>query len=681
MAEKEKLIKMYEDASYNILGQIRDSGDSLNQRSKLDLLNNVGNIISVLQGDSVSLVLAIIEKAYVAGSKEAMANMVTKGTKELEASFKSAIHREAVQKIVDDSFYTILQASDYMAQDVKNRLESIISKANSSSLIEGTSRKAATQKAVEEATQSGITGIITKNGSQVPVDKYLNSSISYYQRKAHVDGSINRMIENKQDLLYVNSVGITCPMCAQYQGRVYSISGKDTRFPPLDLRPPYHGHCVHSAYPWNEEYQTSDDVKKMLKDSNRPFEDNRTEENIKKYEERQRTMSRKNAARKQWIQYKARMPEHIPDLKVFASNKTKKSEKYKEWSRDYAAFGKKIGKVPKVKPTKIVKEEKLFGGYTKAEIALSNKKNIEYIEKALKEIKMIEPHKIKAQVLLNHYKKGTYDEINTSVSYTPLGIKKVDLSIADAPRVDKLGMDSDELAKKKEKAAKAKARKNARKAKKEIQDIDLTQYKYIDSSHPDVKHHKEFISKLSDREREAITTYTGSSFGDMNNYLRTGHVEHPDVKRDSDLLKELLETKGPPLTENIILTRRLNDKAIDFMFDEETAELAGRSVFINFGGPPHEDFMNDLKSRIVNGNITDKGFLSTSHDTNVFMKQGIELQIHVPKGYDKGMFVESISDFGPEKEYLMAPGQSFKVIDLEMSRSGNSRLILKVAPT
>lgn len=678
MAEKEKLIKLYEDASYSILDKIRDSGDSLNQRSKLDLLNSVGNIISALQGDSVSLVLAIIEKAYKAGSKEALESMVTRGTDKLEASFKSGIHREAVQKIVDDAFYTVLQASDYMEQDVKNRLEAIISTANRNSLVEGMSRKAATQKAVEEATQSGITGIITKNGSQVPVDKYLSSSISYYQRKAHVDGSINRMMENGQDLLYVNSVGITCPMCAQYQGRVYSISGKDKRFPPLDVRPPYHGHCVHSTSPWNEDYQTSDDIKKMLKDSNRPFEDNRTEENIEKYKKIQHKTSKKNAARKQWIQYKSRMPD-LPDLKTFASQKAKNSEKYKEWAGDYKTFGKQIGKVPKVKPTKIRKEERLFGGFTKTEIALSNKKNIEFLEKALVEIDMPQHYNIKAQVLLSHYKKGIYNEVNTRLSYVPnMGVVKEDLSIKVVdPKLE-------ELAAKKEKAAKAKARRDARKNKKEIKEIDLTQYKYIEKGDINIKKSESTIEKLNDVEKDAIVKYTGADYGEMNGFLRTGVVDfnEANVRSQTKILTEVLTKKAPELEDNIIFTRRVGESAANYMFDEETAKMVDMAIQINKSNDTvHEDIMGPIRKKLINGKVGDQGFMSTSRDTEVFMKSGFELQLHLPKGYNKGLFVESISEFGSEAEYLLAPGQYFKIMEIEMSQGNrNSRMILKVVP-
>lgn len=333
----EELIALYTKASQRIIEAIQKS-EGATKRSQLELLKSIGVIVSSTEVASAAIIVGIIEKAYVAGSKEAADQLRVQGVKNIDATFSAAVHREAVQNILDEAFYNILEATEYMTQDVKDRLESIIQKTNQSSLVEGVTRQQATRKAIAEATETGITGIVTKNGAKVPVEKYLFGSIQYHQRKAHVDGSINRMVENGEDLMQVNSVGITCSICAQYQGRVYSISGKDSRFPAMTTRPPYHAHCVHSAYVWHEEYQSKEDINKMLKDSSRPFEDNRSEANMKRYNELQREKSKKNETRKQWIRHKARSPD-LPDLKTFASHKARNTAKYQEWQDDYRSTG------------------------------------------------------------------------------------------------------------------------------------------------------------------------------------------------------------------------------------------------------------------------------------------------------------------------------------------------------
>lgn len=337
MDEQERLIQLYEAASLKLLDMIRRS-EGLTRRRYLQLFTDVVSMTTSLQENVPSLLLKIVEKSYSQGSEETISNLRVVGFENIDATFSVGIDRAAVQQIVDDAFYTILEATDFMTQDVKQRLETIVQAANSEALIEGQSRRQVTQRAIAEATERGITGIIAKNGARIQVEKYLAGTVQYYQRKAHVDGAINRMVQNNLDLIYVNSVGITCSLCAQYQGRVYSLSGRDDRFPPLILKPPYHAHCVHSAYPWIERYEDREEVSRMLKESNRPFEDNRAEHNIRRYNELQQEKSKKNEARKQWIRYKSRMPD-LPELRTFASHKARNTKKYQEWMADYRAFG------------------------------------------------------------------------------------------------------------------------------------------------------------------------------------------------------------------------------------------------------------------------------------------------------------------------------------------------------
>lgn len=94
-----------------------------------------------------------------------------------------------------------------MSEDVKDRIREVVKRANESILKEGISRKEAIKNTATLLTEQDITGIVDKSGRRWPIDKYRANVIHYHQRKAHVEGSINRMIENEQDLVYVNFVG------------------------------------------------------------------------------------------------------------------------------------------------------------------------------------------------------------------------------------------------------------------------------------------------------------------------------------------------------------------------------------------------------------------------------------------------------------------------------------------
>ncbi|MFF2909999.1 phage minor capsid protein [Paenibacillus sp. NPDC057934] len=338
MATTEELIALFEIAGFRLLDLVTQLQDgNLSNRRKQELMRQVDLIVAELTGDAGKGLADLIGAEYRSGAAVAVEQIVAAGIvrEALDVTVKAIVHQGAAQAISDEAFYSILEATEHMSRDAKQRIEDAVRIANEQSLIQGVSRRQATQNAVAQVNKQGITGIITKNEARIPADKYMVGVVQYHQRKAHVTGTENMAVQNGRDLVYINYVGITCSLCAKYQGRVYSISGNDKRFPKLDLRPPYHSHCVHSMSVWIEEYTSAEEVEQTIKDSNRPFEDNRTEANMKRYNEIQREKSRKNATRKQWIRYKAVLPDDTPDLKQFASHKVRGTAKYAELQELY----------------------------------------------------------------------------------------------------------------------------------------------------------------------------------------------------------------------------------------------------------------------------------------------------------------------------------------------------------
>jgi len=159
------------------------------------------------------------------------------------------------------------------------------------------------------------------------------------------------------DLLEMPYLGCACAECAKYQGRVYSISGKDKRFPKLPdflkqtgkVHPGcHHSICTYtterpiSKYVQNENGEVIELKLDAVQNSNRPFIDDRTPEEKRKHEEllardakKQTTVwdeesTRKYAKRRieyDWI------TEHLPNLapkslNAYTRMKRIRSEKY-----------------------------------------------------------------------------------------------------------------------------------------------------------------------------------------------------------------------------------------------------------------------------------------------------------------------------------------------------------------
>lgn len=65
-------------------------------------------------------------------------------------------------------------------------------------------------------------------------------------REAQSYATLNVAMDSGSDLVQVSSHNTRCPICIEYEGKVYSISGKDKDFPALLEQPPYHPNCLHS---------------------------------------------------------------------------------------------------------------------------------------------------------------------------------------------------------------------------------------------------------------------------------------------------------------------------------------------------------------------------------------------------------------------------------------------------
>lgn len=90
-----------------------------------------------------------------------------------------------------------------------------------------------------------------------------------------------------------------CPLCSLYKFRIFSVSGKDKRFPPLVSLPDeiHDGKCdvcscYYSLCVWFEG-TSSPDIVTAIQKSNAPLVDKRTAEQKQHFEEKQAKAARK----------------------------------------------------------------------------------------------------------------------------------------------------------------------------------------------------------------------------------------------------------------------------------------------------------------------------------------------------------------------------------------------------
>lgn len=139
--------------------------------------------------------------------------------------------------------------------------------------------------------------------------------------RSALDHSFTRARELGTDLVETSWIGACCEICGKYRGRVFSISGRDKRFPmfPSD----FCFNCGLSASPIIEgvNFPIHSDPDHLVEEAQRPLVDTRTPDEIKAYAERQKRMQREEERRTEYVERERKdhadyawIQENLPDL-------------------------------------------------------------------------------------------------------------------------------------------------------------------------------------------------------------------------------------------------------------------------------------------------------------------------------------------------------------------------------
>lgn len=172
--------------------------------------------------------------------------------------------------------------------------------------------------------ENGNTFNVTySNGAKIGVRQYSEMLARTSRISTENESMVKRTQELGRDLVICTKINATCPICRKYEGKVYSISGQDNRFPPLydTDKSPFkdgyniiHPNCRHEFLPFIEELHDHD-IKKIIRESNKT-------ENIGKNDHRNKLYQKDQATLRQWnterIEYK-KMQSALGDKMPYAT--------------------------------------------------------------------------------------------------------------------------------------------------------------------------------------------------------------------------------------------------------------------------------------------------------------------------------------------------------------------------
>lgn len=371
-AELARLIRIYLKAETDIINEIgRLRSQGFVDYHAVAALERVQKILRQMEGDSWTYVPRMIEAQFYVHHSEARAvpgeSIEKHRTAYLNAQALTAEQTDIVRRLtmnlmgqITDGSLTVLAT---LQSALLGRIEPDVYRAVGLEQVAaqqavGKSIHQSVPAFVEALRREGVTAFTDKAGRNWSLHTYATMVSRTTSRQAEILSVVTQ--DPEHDLYQISAHGTTCALCAPYEGRVYSRSGKDPRFPPLsdafgkidpagpdDLTNSWlniHPNCLHALRPWTEAGRMPEELERIRRFSDprtNPYSrDPRTKAQIEAYRKKEQGRNRWLRDYRQWEKYRMALGDEVPKtFATFQKHKLADDEKYKGWLNNYRNRG------------------------------------------------------------------------------------------------------------------------------------------------------------------------------------------------------------------------------------------------------------------------------------------------------------------------------------------------------
>lgn len=358
MANKSQLdllIEIYREAQTRLAEIITGNYGAGTRTYYNSVLKQLERLMKELEAETGQYISTEIPRQYKKALDDTYAYFKRNNLQMKRPDMFSHIHSDAVSELANEMRYHINQGISIAGRRVMRYLDTAKDNALRQAGLRSAALKAAAGQTVADMQKDLMQrlandGFLTvqygtgKRAYQVGLDSYAAMVARSTTREAGNLARENQLAENGYDLMMMTEHYPTCEACAVLQGRVYSISGRDKRFPPLSRAFPsgyrnVHPNCRHVMTYWIEEMQSPEEIRAALARSNAPFTDNRSDEEIALYSKQQADSRRMRADRSQFERYRQRLGEDAPkSFHTFRRIKNADGQKWKDMQEKYRNY-------------------------------------------------------------------------------------------------------------------------------------------------------------------------------------------------------------------------------------------------------------------------------------------------------------------------------------------------------
>ena len=221
----------------------------------------------------------LIPDAYDLAQKRSVTSLRILGAEILDSPELKKAHGLSIQKEIDKTADLLISANGSIRKTTENYLfftkqisgdlmqleefgGGLIPDEDQEAILTRISRSVTVGKsrgAVSRQIRDRIKGLLDDaqlieiNDRYYRIDKYAKLVARTEMRFSQSDATVNTCNQYGNDLVLVSDHGTTTEICEEFEGEVYSISGKDSDYSLLIAWPPFHPNCKHFLTPTSKE--------------------------------------------------------------------------------------------------------------------------------------------------------------------------------------------------------------------------------------------------------------------------------------------------------------------------------------------------------------------------------------------------------------------------------------------
>lgn len=166
------------------------------------------------------------------------------------------IHKEAVETLVEEAYLDFANGIEGVKRAGREFISEVVKMKINERIVVGAIKGEGVHKIKREVKKlvekRGFTALIDRGGKRWKIDRYAEMLVRTHIIKANNSGFVNRLLENGVELVEMSHHSSACPICQPYEGKIFTLTGKDKRYGEApDL--PIHPNCKHSFLPYIED--------------------------------------------------------------------------------------------------------------------------------------------------------------------------------------------------------------------------------------------------------------------------------------------------------------------------------------------------------------------------------------------------------------------------------------------